>query len=122
MKIVKYPHPALRYASKPVTTIDKKVHLAAGEMVDLMFEAKGLGLAANQVALPYQLLVLNLDVINGVDSDKASRKNAGVFINPVILERKGSIEGEEGCLSFPGLLPKDSPRQDDQGAGVQPQR
>jgi peptide deformylase len=106
MKIVKYPHPSLRYPSKPLTAIDKKVVLAVGEMLDLMFEAKGLGLAANQVALPYQILILNEDVLNGIESDKASRENAGVYINPVIMERKGSIEGEEGCLSFPDLYQK----------------
>jgi peptide deformylase len=106
MKIVKFPHPALRYESKPLTAIDKKLEIAVGEMLDLMFEAKGLGLAANQVGLPYQFFILNMDVLNGVESDKASRDNAGVFINPVILERKGSVEGEEGCLSFPDLYQK----------------
>jgi peptide deformylase len=106
MKIVKFPHPALRYKSVELKAIDKNVEVAVGEMLDLMFEAKGLGLAANQVALPYQIFVLNIDVLNGVESDKASRENAGVFINPVILERKGSIEGEEGCLSFPDLYQK----------------
>ncbi len=106
MKIVKFPHPALRYKSVPLTSIDKKVHLAVGGMLDLMFEAKGLGLAANQVALPYQLFVLNQDVLDGVESDKATRENAGVFINPQIIERKGTIEGEEGCLSFPDLYQK----------------
>jgi peptide deformylase len=106
MKIVKFPHPALRYESVPLKAIDKKVHLAVGEMLDLMFEAKGLGLAANQVGLPYQMLILNEDVLKGVESDKASRENAGVYINPVIMERKGSIEGEEGCLSFPDLYQK----------------
>jgi len=106
MKIVKFPHPALRYESVLLTSIDKKVHLAVGGMLDLMFEAKGLGLAANQVALPYQLFILNMDVLNGVESDKASRENAGVFINPQIIERKGSIEGDEGCLSFPDLYQK----------------
>jgi peptide deformylase len=106
MKIVKFPHPALRYKSVELKAIDKNVEIAVGEMLDLMFEAKGLGLAANQVALPYQIFILNMDVLNGVESDKASRENAGVFINPVILERKGSIEGEEGCLSFPDLYQK----------------
>src|SRR5713226_1549882 len=106
MKIVKFPHPALRYESVPLKAIDKKVHLAVGEMLDLMFEAKGLGLAANQVALPYQMLILNEDVLKGVESDKALRENAGVYFNPVIMERKGSIEGEEGCLSFPDLYQK----------------
>ena len=60
MKIVHYPHPALRHAAKPVTCIDKELHLNIGEMKELMYEAKGLGLAAPQVALPFQLLVMNI--------------------------------------------------------------
>jgi peptide deformylase len=106
MKIVKFPHPALRYKSVPLTAIDQKIHLAVGGMLDLMFEAKGLGLAANQVGLPYQILILNEDIFKGIESDKASRENAGVYLNPVIMDRTGSIEGEEGCLSFPDLYQK----------------
>jgi peptide deformylase len=100
MKIVHYPHPSLRHAGRPLTAIDKKVRLLVGEMLDLMYEAKGLGLAAPQVCLPYQVLVMN------PSADPNQRDQEGIFINPVILERKGSIEGEEGCLSFPGLYRK----------------
>ncbi len=96
-KIVHYPHPSLRHKSKPVTAIDKQLQLHIGEMKDLMYEAKGLGLAAPQVALPYQLLVMN---ITG-DSKQPEREE--VYLNPQIVERKGIIEDEEGCLSFPGL-------------------
>ncbi len=100
MKIVHYPHPSLRHVAQPVTSIDKKVRLQIGEMLDLMYEAKGLGLAANQVGLPYQFLVIN------PTADPNQRDQEGIFINPVILERKGSVEGQEGCLSFPGLFQK----------------
>jgi peptide deformylase len=100
MKIVHYPHPSLRHPGRPLTSIDKKVRLLVGEMLDLMYEAKGLGLAAPQVCLPYQVLVMN------PSADPNQRDQEGIFINPVILERKGSIEGEEGCLSFPGLYRK----------------
>jgi peptide deformylase len=100
MKIVQYPHPALRHACKPLTAIDAKVRKAAEEMLELMYEAKGLGLAAPQVALPYRLLVLNLS------GSRESREQEGAYVNPVILERKGSVEDEEGCLSFPGLYAK----------------
>lgn len=100
MKIVHYPHPALRRESRPLTSIDKKLHLQVGEMFDLLYEAKGLGLAANQVALPYQLLILN------VSGNPQDPKQGRAYINPVILERKGSVEGEEGCLSLPGLYQK----------------
>jgi peptide deformylase len=100
MKIVLYPHPALRAKARPLTAIDQKVHEHARRMLELMYEARGLGLAANQVALPYRLLVMNLS------GDPQQRDQEGVYINPVILERKGTIEDEEGCLSFPKLYAK----------------
>ena len=96
-KIVHYPHPALRHKSRPVMSIDKELHLQIGEMKELMYLAKGLGLAAPQVGLPFQLLVTN---ITG-DSKQPEREE--VFLNPQILERKGVMEDDEGCLSFPGL-------------------
>jgi len=100
MKIVKYPHPALVHATRPVVDIDKQLRIHVGEMLDTMYEAKGLGLAANQVALPYQLLVMN----QANDPDKHDQ--GAVYINPVIVERKGTQEGDEGCLSFPDLFQK----------------
>ena len=60
MKIVNYPHPALRHKAGAVSSIDKKLKVQIGEMTELMYEAKGLGLAAPQVALPFQLLVMNI--------------------------------------------------------------
>ena len=100
LKIVHYPHPALRRPAKPLTAIDKKIHLHVGAMLDLMYDAKGLGLAATQVALPYQLLVVN------VTGDSTQKDKEAVYINPTIVDRKGSQEGDEGCLSFPGLFQK----------------
>jgi peptide deformylase len=100
MKIVHYPHPSLRHPGRPLTAIDKKVRLQVGAMLELLYEAKGLGLAAPQVCLPYQVLVMN------PSADPEQRDQEGVYINPVILEHKGSVEGEEGCLSFPGLYRK----------------
>lgn len=97
MKIVKYPHPSLRTAAKPVTAIDKDIHLAAGQMIDLMYEHEGLGLAAPQVALGLQILVMNFA------GDPAVKEQEYVAINPVIIESKGLINDREGCLSFPGL-------------------
>jgi peptide deformylase len=100
MKIVHYPHPALRHPAQPVASIDKQLHLYIGEMKDLMYEARGLGLAAPQVALPFQLLVMN------VTGDPKQPEQEEVFLNPQIVERKGTQEDEEGCLSFPGLYQK----------------
>jgi len=100
MKIVHYPHPSLRHKARPLTTIDKELRLQVGQMLDLMYEAKGLGLAATQVALPFQLLVMNMT------GDPQQRDQEAVYVNPVIIERKGTQEGDEGCLSFPGLYQK----------------
>ncbi|VTS07462.1 peptide deformylase [Tuwongella immobilis] len=98
MKIVPYPHPALRTKAEPVKAIDKDLHLLVGRMFELMYEHEGLGLAAPQVAQGVQVLVMNFT---------GSSKNPDtecVAINPVILESKGSVEDREGCLSFPGLF------------------
>lgn len=100
MKIVSYPHPALRRPAEPVKSIDKQLNLHIGEMKELMYKAEGLGLAAPQVALPYQLLVMN------VTGDASKPECEEVYLNPTIVERKGSVDADEGCLSFPGLYQK----------------
>jgi peptide deformylase len=69
-------------------------------MFELMYEAKGIGLAANQVAVPLRFFVLNLT------ADPAQKEQERVFINPEIVKRHSSVEDEEGCLSFPGLYAK----------------
>lgn len=97
MKIVQYPHPSLRYPARPVTTIDKELRLLAGRMLELMYEHKGLGLAAPQVAAPVHVLVMNFE------GDPQRKDLECVAVNPVIIDRQGSQEGSEGCLSFPDL-------------------
>jgi peptide deformylase len=96
-KIVHYPHPALRHKAQTVKAVDKELRINVGEMTELMYQAKGLGLAAPQVALPYQLLVMN------ITGDPKQPEREEVFINPRIVERKEFVTTEEGCLSFPGL-------------------
>ncbi|MDQ3330936.1 MAG: peptide deformylase [Planctomycetota bacterium] len=97
LSIVKYPHPALRWESKPVVEIDDRLRDAVKQMFALMYEAKGIGLAANQVALPWRMFVIN------PSGDPERTDEEFVFLNPDILRRKGSDEGEEGCLSLPEL-------------------
>jgi peptide deformylase len=105
MKIVLYPHPSLRHKAVPISGISKQTETYAREMLDLMYEGKGLGLAGPQVALPYQIFVSNLNT-DERELPAAERVSERVYINPVIMDRKGSVEGEEGCLSFPGLYAK----------------
>jgi peptide deformylase len=97
MRIIEYPHPTLRHVSRPLKRVDADLRRMVAEMFELMYEAKGIGLAANQVDLPYRLFVVNLE------ADPAAKDHEQVFINPVISKRKGQKEQEEGCLSLPGL-------------------
>ena len=96
MKIVQYPHPTLRYESKPVTRVDRELREIVRTMFDLMYQAKGIGLAANQVDLPLQLFVINT-------KGDPNEGEELVFINPVISSPKGTHEAEEGCLSIVGV-------------------
>ena len=100
LRIVTYPHPALRYESRPVTQIDGRLVAAVRAMFDLMYEAHGIGLAANQVAIPLRFFVLNLT------ADPEQRDQEQVFINPEVVKRHSTEEFEEGCLSFPSLYAK----------------
>ncbi len=97
MRIIHFPHPTLRRTSKALRRVDDDLRKIVREMFDLMYQAKGIGLAANQVDLPYRLFVLNLT------GDPAEAEEEQVFINPVLSDPKGSAEAEEGCLSLPGL-------------------
>jgi peptide deformylase len=100
LRIVPYPHPALRYESRPVERIDDDLRTIVRGMFDLMYAARGIGLAANQVAIPYRFFILNLT------ADPERKDQELVFINPEIVKRHSSIEDEEGCLSFVGVYAK----------------
>lgn len=95
LKIVYHPHPALRWKSKDVVRIDAQLKDWVGQMFDLMYEARGIGLAANQVALPYRVFVIN------PSGDRDEKDLEQAFINPQIIKRNGSEDSEEGCLSLP---------------------
>ena len=100
LRIVTYPHPALRFSSRPVTRIDDDLRATIRAMFTLMYEANGIGLAANQVGIPLRFFILNLT------ADPNQPEQELVFINPEIVKRHASTENEEGCLSLPGLYAK----------------
>jgi peptide deformylase len=97
LRIVTYPHPTLRHVSKPIKRVDTELQQTVRKMFDLMYEARGIGLAANQVDLPLRLFIVNL-------AANPSEGEELVFINPVLNFPKGSDQAEEGCLSLPGLF------------------
>jgi len=103
MEIVKYGHPSLRWKAKPLTEISPEFQTTIARMFDLMYEARGIGLAATQVGLPYRFFIVN------TTADPAQKDEELVFINPEIIRKKGNEEGEEGCLSLPelyGMVPR----------------
>lgn len=97
LQIVHYPHPTLRHVSRPLKRVDAELKRMIAEMFELMYEHQGVGLAANQVDLPYRVFVAN------PQGDPAAKEAEAVFINPVLSQGKGQVEGEEGCLSIPGV-------------------
>ncbi|MGD0490191.1 MAG: peptide deformylase [Steroidobacteraceae bacterium] len=97
LAILEYPDPRLRTKAVPVTTVDDAVRQLIDDLLETMYAAKGIGLAASQVDVHRRILVLDI-------SD--SRDQPMAFINPEILEAEGSAPGEEGCLSLPGIYDK----------------
>jgi peptide deformylase len=77
---------------KPVTGIDESVRTLVDDMIETMYEAPGVGLAANQIGVPKRIAVF----------DAQDEQGARVMINPEIVETSGEWEFEEGCLSVPG--------------------
>lgn len=96
LNIITYPHPTLRYRAKPVRRVDAQLKEIVSRMFDLMYEHKGVGLAATQVNLPLRLFVMN-------PMGRRGEGTESVFINPVISKPRSSEEAEEGCLSLPGI-------------------
>jgi peptide deformylase len=96
LEIIHYPHPTLRHEAKPIQRVDSELREVIRRMFPLMYEARGIGLAANQVNLPLRVFVINL----AADPKEGEEL---VFINPVISRPKGTDEKEEGCLSIPGV-------------------
>ena len=97
VQILKYPHPILRHKCKPLRRVDGELRRMIAEMFDLMYNNRGIGLAANQVGLPYRLIVVN------PSGDSAKKEEEHVFINPELSRPKGSAEDKEGCLSLPDI-------------------
>jgi peptide deformylase len=97
LNILKYPHPTLRHRSRPLKKVDAELRTIIAEMFELMYAQEGVGLAANQVDLPYRFFIANQE------GDPAAKETEFVFINPVLRKGHGQAEDEEGCLSIPDV-------------------
>ena len=95
LTILEFPDPRLRTVAKPIERVDRKIVKYAEDMLETMYEAPGIGLAATQVNIHLRLIVL----------DVSDQKNDPIFlINPVVTSVEGEIETSEGCLSIPGYV------------------
>lgn len=97
LQIIKYPDPRLKKMSVPVTVFDQALKDLAFRMLELMKEARGVGLAAPQVGQNIRMFVMNP---TGEEGDER------VYVNPLLSDADGEEEGEEGCLSLPNINAK----------------
>src|ERR1043166_6436025 len=97
LKIVTWPNPVLDNPGDPVTKFDGDLKKLVNDMFETMYAAPGVGLAAVQVGVPKRLFVM--DCSGG--KDPAQRV---VMINPEVIAQEGKQDGDEGCLSFPGIF------------------
>lgn len=94
LNVLEYPDPRLRTRAEPVQVFDAALARLIDDMFETMYAAPGIGLAATQVDVHRQLIVM----------DVSKEANAPqVFINPAILSSEGTTAMEEGCLSVPGI-------------------
>lgn len=94
LDILNYPDARLYTVAKPVVQVDTKIQRLIDDMAETMYDAPGIGLAATQVNVHQQIIVIDIS---------ESKNKLQVFINPKIKAKTGSQEYEEGCLSVPGV-------------------
>ena len=94
LNILNYPDPRLYTVAKPVKTVDRTIKRLIASMAETMYDAPGIGLAATQVDVHEQIIVMD------ISEDKCDLR---VFINPQLIASCGSRDYEEGCLSVPGI-------------------
>lgn len=94
LEILHYPDPRLRNKARPVERVDDKIRQFVDDMLETMYAAPGIGLAATQLNVAKQIIVIDLS---------ENKDQPLCLINPVILQASGEEETEEGCLSVPGV-------------------
>lgn len=96
LDILQFPDERLRRVADPVATFDSALSALTEQMLETMYESRGVGLAATQVNVHRRLFVADC-------AEDGEAPAPMVFINPVILDRQGLVDSEEGCLSIPGI-------------------
>jgi peptide deformylase len=107
LDVVKYPDKRLMQKSQELINFDENLHQLLDDMLEIMLENNGVGLAAIQVGIPKRLFIASMIPEDETEvDDEVIKKYLIEFINPEILEAEGSISYEEGCLSIPGFFAK----------------
>lgn len=99
LEILKYPNPTLRKKSQPVEIFDESLHTLLDNMYETMITGNGVGLAAIQVGIAQQILLINIPREDG----EQYKEDLLEIINPTFLKQEGEIEWNEGCLSVPNF-------------------
>jgi len=103
LKIRTAPDPILRRKTSRVTKIDGTIRRLVGDMFETMYDAQGLGLAANQVGVSLRVLVMGIPMESGEEDGEAEHTVVEyVIINPEFVKKTGERTVDEGCLSIPG--------------------
>lgn len=97
LDILHYPDTRLHTVAKPVGEVDARIRKLIDDMAETMYAAPGIGLAATQVNVHERVIVIDIS---------ETHDELRVFINPEIVAQSGRAEGEEGCLSVPGIFDK----------------
>lgn len=93
-----YPDQVLKTKARPVTVFDGELQKLIDDMVETMYSAPGVGLAAPQVGVPWRLVVIDTS-----GREMGEKHPLIVLVNPELVSAEGEVESEEGCLSLPGL-------------------
>lgn len=103
LEILTFPDPRLSTISEPVTEFNAGLKKICDDMLETMYEAPGIGLAAPQVNIHKQIVVIDIDYESSEDEPPVlSNKKPRIFINPKITQKTGESLMKEGCLSVPG--------------------
>ena len=102
LTVLEVPHPGLRVVAKPVAEVNDAVRAIVADMFDTMYDAKGIGLGATQVAIEQRIVVIDLQEPESDAEDAPVVRSPRVFINPALVSVSEELAVyNEGCLSVP---------------------
>jgi len=114
LEILKYPHPLLKKSCEDVEEINGETKRVIQDMIETMYAAEGVGLAASQVGISQRIIVVDVSPVD-------AQQNLFAMINPEIVSEEGEVEHEEGCLSVPDCVEKVKRKEKVRVKGISPE-